>query len=57
MRVIRSNAGKGLNSGGMLRMRGFGFILCFTLALILSAGANGITVSNVTNKTPMATTV
>jgi len=57
MRVIRSNAVKALNSGGMLRMRGLGFILCFTLALILSAGANGITVSNVTNKTPMATTV
>jgi len=35
----------------------FGLVAALTILLILGAGANAITVSNVTNKTPMATTV
>jgi len=35
----------------------FGLVAIFTILLVLGTGANAITVSNVTNKTPMATTV
>ena len=35
----------------------FGLVAALTILLILGAGANAISVSNVTNKTPMATTV
>jgi len=43
MKIIKSNAVKASNSVGMLRMLDFGFILCFTLALILIAGASNST--------------
>jgi len=35
----------------------FGFVTVLVILLVLSTGANAITVSNVTNATPMATTV
>jgi len=39
MKIIRSNAGKGLNSGGMLRMRGLG--LWFIIAIFIT-GLSGV---------------
>jgi len=41
---------------GIIRGPLFGFVTVLVILLVLSTGANAITVSNVTNKTPMATT-
>ena len=48
MKIIRSNTGKGLNSGGMLRMRSFGFILFLVIVFMFTTGLGGV-VSAATN--------